>query len=181
MDGHRVRLSKFMSLVLRHNPGKIGLRLDAQGWADVAQLIEKANAAGVPLTHAALLDVVAHNDKQRFKLSEDGRRIRASQGHSIPVDLGLPPAEPPERLYHGTAGRFLDSIRREGLRPGQRQHVHLSPDAETAQRVGRRHGAPVVLAVRAGEMHRAGHVFYISDNGVWLTERVPAGFIDFEG
>jgi putative RNA 2'-phosphotransferase len=179
MEQRLVRLSKFMSLVLRHKPGKIGLTLDEQGWAEVDELVEKARKAGVPLTNDLLREVVEKNDKQRFKLSADGRRIRASQGHSIPVDLGLQPVTPPERLYHGTAERFLESIRFKGLRPGSRQHVHLSPDVATAIKVGSRHGAPVVLVVRAGEMHRDGYVFYLSDNGIWLTVQVPPAYLEF--
>ena len=172
-----VRLSKFLSRVLRHAPESIGLTLDAQGWADVEQLLAGARRAGVPLTPEVLQRVVAENDKQRFTLSEDGRRIRANQGHSIPVDLGLEPRQPPAHLYHGTADRFVADIRRDGLRPQRRNHVHLSPDEATATRVGARHGRPVVLVIEAGRMHDAGHVFYLSENGVWLTERVPPEFI----
>jgi len=179
MEQHIVRYSKFLSLILRHKPQRIALTLDANGWADVDELIAKANADGVKITHALLQEVVAKNDKQRFKLSEDGRRIRASQGHSLQIDLELQPAQPPERLYHGTAERFLDSIRAQGLLPGNRQHVHLSMDVETAAKVGRRHGYPVVLEVKAGELYVAGQNFYLSDNQVWLTARVPPKFLIF--
>ncbi len=171
--------SRFLSYVLRHNPDAIGLSLDRQGWAEVDELLERAQAAGVPLDRATLLRVVAENDKQRFALSPDGRRIRARQGHSIPVDLGLTPVQPPEFLYHGTARRNLPSIRRQGLLRGKRHHVHLSPDEATALQVGRRYGEPVVLRIRAGEMHRDGHRFYLTENRVWLTEHVPPGYIDF--
>jgi putative RNA 2'-phosphotransferase len=133
----------------------------------------------VALDRATLDRVVGENDKQRFALSADGRRIRASQGHSVAVELGLEPREPPAVLFHGTADRNLDSIRAEGLRPGRRTHVHLSADEATATAVGRRHGRPVVLRVHAGRMHAAGHAFYRSDNGVWLTARVPAADIGF--
>jgi putative RNA 2'-phosphotransferase len=180
MDPKLVRFSKFLSLILRHNPGKIGLALDDNGWADVDELLAKANDRGVPLTHPLLLQVVATNDKQRFKLSDDGRRIRASQGHSIPVDLQLQPVAPPQYLYHGTATRFLDAIRKEGLLPRNRQHVHLSPDVEAALKVGRRHGRPVVLTIHAAEMNTAGHAFYLSDNHVWLVKQVPPAYIDFD-
>jgi putative RNA 2'-phosphotransferase len=179
MDGKLVRFSKFLSLVLRHDPRKIGLALDQQGWADVEALIAGANAHGVPLTRALLEQVVAENDKQRFKLSEDGQRIRANQGHTLKVDLELKASQPPGRLYHGTATRFLAPIRRDGLRPGKRQHVHLSLDHETAVKVGSRHGQPVVLVVRAAEMAAAGYLFYLSDNGIWLTAAVPAKFLEF--
>jgi putative RNA 2'-phosphotransferase len=169
-----VRESKFLSLVLRHQPERIGLRLDESGWAEVDELIERSGQAGVPLTRELLLQIVELNDKKRFALSPDGRRIRASQGHSIAVDLGLPPIEPPELLYHGTADRYLDSIRREGLTARSRNHVHLSGDVQTALKVGARHGRAVVLTVLAGGMSREGLLFYRSANGVWLTERVPA-------
>lgn len=172
-------LSRFLSYVLRHNPDAIGLTLDRQGWAKVDELLERARAAGVPLDRATLRRVVAENDKQRFALSPDGERIRARQGHSIPVDLGLPPVQPPEFLYHGTARPNLPSIRRQGLLRGKRHHVHLSPDEATALQVGRRHGEPVVLRIRAGEMHRDGYRFYLTENRVWLTEHVPPRYIDF--
>lgn len=174
-----VKVSKFLSLVLRHKPDEIGLVLDENGWADVDELLRRANSAGRRITGPLLDRVVAENDKQRFKFSEDGLRIRANQGHSVEIDLALPPAEPPELLYHGTASRFVESIRVDGLHSGSRQHVHLSLDTPTATKVGQRHGKPVILTVRAGEMSAAGHKFHLSDNGVWLTERVPVDFIIF--
>ena len=179
MDRRLVRLSKFLSLVLRHRPERIGLTLDEAGWADVSELIEKSRTGGVPFDEALLQRVVDENDKKRYQLSEDGRRIRASQGHSIDVDLGLPWVEPPEILFHGTAMRFSASIRKRGLEARSRRHVHLSVDETTARRVGARHGAPLILRIRAGEMHRGGIPFFRSDNDVWLTEAVPAMFIDF--
>ena len=176
-----VRISKFLSLVLRHDPGKIGLALDAAGWADVDELIAAAARAGVEIDRETLARVVAENDKQRFALSPDGDRIRANQGHSVRVDLGLEPQTPPEVLYHGTAARFVDSIRASGLHAASRTHVHLSPDEETARWVGQRHGKPVVLRVAAGRMHRDGRAFFRSENGVWLTDVVPAEYIDLGG
>ena len=176
-----VKVSKFLSLVLRHKPEEIGLTLDENGWADADELIRLANRRGRPLDRPLLERVVAENDKKRFAFSDDGRRIRASQGHSVEVDLALDPAEPPALLYHGTASRFVASIRAEGLIAGRRQHVHLSRDVPTATRVGQRHGKPVVLAVRAREMAAVGHPFYLSANGVWLTERVPLEYLDFPG
>lgn len=174
------RISRFLSLILRHAPDKIGLALDRNGWADVAELLDKATRHGTPLTLEALRDVVAGNDKQRFAFSEDGTRIRASQGHSLrSVDLALAPAVPPPVLYHGTASRFITSIRQSGLRPGSRQHVHLSTDRDTALKVGARYGVPVVLEIRAMELHGQGQVFHQADNGVWLTGAVPVRFIDF--
>ena len=172
-----VQTSKFLSFVLRHRPEEIGLLLDDSGWADVEELIAAANRHGRKLNRALIEEVVEKNDKKRFTLSADGTRIRAAQGHSRPVDLGLEPIEPPDTLYHGTATRVVDSILSEGLSRGQRQHVHLSPDEQTAVAVGRRHGKPVVLHVKAGAMHRAGHLFYLSDNGVWLTAHVSAEFV----
>lgn len=171
------RASKFLSLVLRHQPDAIGLTLDAQGWADIGELVRLARAHGKTLSRELVLEVVAKNDKQRFALDAAALRIRANQGHSIEVDLRLPPLEPPGHLYHGTATRFVDAIRAEGLKAGARQHVHLSATLETARTVGARHGQPHVLLVRAGEMHRDGHLFYRSANGVWLTEAVPARYI----
>ena len=172
-----VRLSKFLSLLLRHNPGKIGLALDPEGWASVDELIEKANAAGKRFDRKDLLHVVATNDKKRFSLSADGRRIRAAQGHSVSVELGLPPKEPPPVLYHGTATRFVESILSEGLTPQSRQQVHLSADEATALRVGQRHGKPHIFRVDTGAMHVKGFKFYQADNGVWLTDHVPPEFL----
>ena len=179
MDASLARTSRFLSKVLRHAPESVGLRLDGAGWVEVDALLAAAARAGVALDRAALERVVAENDKQRFALSPDGLRIRASQGHSVPVELGLEPRTPPGLLFHGTADRNVEAIRREGLRPGRRTHVHLSLDPETAVAVGRRHGRPVVLRVHAGRMHAAGHAFYRSDNGVWLTAAVPPEHIGF--
>lgn len=175
-----VSTSKFLSLVLRHQPEVIGLILDDSGWADIDTLI-RLSQAHKPLTRALIEQIVEENSKQRFAISEDGRRIRANQGHSIEVDLDLVPVTPPTLLYHGTATRFVDAIRREGLVKRSRQHVHLSAAADTATAVGARHGKPAVLIVRAGEMAAAGHAFFRSENGVWLTDAVPVGFIDFGG
>lgn len=173
-------LSKTLSYVLRHKPEAFGLALDAEGWVSVADLLGALQARQHQVTPAQLYEVVATNDKQRFSLSAAGTKIRANQGHSIAVDLQLTAATPPELLYHGTATRFLDSIRKDGLRSGSRQHVHLSADAETAEAVGRRHGKPVVLTVQAGQLHRAGGLFYLSANGVWLAEAVPPEYLNTE-
>lgn len=179
MDPQLVRVSKFMSLVLRHDPGKIGLALDPNGWAAVDDLLAGAARAGVRIDREALERVVAENEKKRFALSDDGTRIRASQGHSVQVDLELEPRIPPEVLYHGTASRSIDSIRTSGLHSAKRTHVHLSADEATARSVGQRHGRPVVLTVAAGRMHRDGHPFFRSENGVWLTDAVPVQYIGF--
>jgi putative RNA 2'-phosphotransferase len=173
-----VRTSKFLSLVLRHEPERIGIVLDESGWTDIAALLAAAAAHGVAITRAELDEVVATSDKQRFALSPDGTRIRANQGHSVDVELGLAPATPPDRLYHGTVARFVESIRELGILKGSRHHVHLSADEDTARRVGGRRGAPVVLGVRAGEMAAAGHAFFRSENGVWLVEHVPPEFVE---
>jgi putative RNA 2'-phosphotransferase len=172
-----IKLSKFLSLVLRHSPQTIGLTLDAQGWADIAELIDKADQAGQKLDTDLLMRLVRDSDKQRFTLSPDGSRIRAAQGHSVPVDLGLAAVEPPAILYHGTALTNLEAILSEGLKPGKRQQVHLSADTETARKVGARHGKPVVLKIAADDMHRSGLRFTRAENGVWLADHVPARFL----
>ncbi|MEW5868722.1 MAG: RNA 2'-phosphotransferase [Chloroflexota bacterium] len=174
-----VRTSKFLSLILRHQPGKIGLALDQNGWADVDELLAKANRFGFHIDRPFLERVVAENDKQRFSFDPERRRIRANQGHSIPVDLGLEPTPPPEFLFHGTARRLLGSIREKGLLRGRRTHVHLSKDEPTALAVGKRHGAPVILKIRSAQMHADGYRFMLSANGVWLTESVPVQYLEF--
>lgn len=169
------KISKFLSYVLRHKPGAIGLTLDDLGWADINELINKANQTGevTTLDRDLIQKVVDNNDKKRFVISDDRQRIRASQGHSVNVDLQLKPVEPPEFLYHGTATRFLDSILKEGLKSQQRQYVHLSKDVETATVVGQRYGKPVILTIKARLMYEQGFKFYLSENGVWLTEKIP--------
>ena len=175
------KASHFLSRILRHNPGAVGITLDSGGWADVDELLAAMNRTGFAIDRAFLERVVAENDKQRFSFSPDGTKIRTNQGHSIPVDLGLTPREPPELLYHGTAAANLDAIRTQGLKKGRRHAVHLSPDGETAQRVGKRHGKPVVLVVQADRMHADGHTFTCSENGVWLVESVPVEYLVFPG
>lgn len=172
-------ISKFLSLVLRHEPQKIGIVLDDQGWTDCQDLLAACAKHGKRFDHATLLEVVRTSDKQRFALSPDGSRIRANQGHSVSVDLALTARTPPDHLHHGTIAQFLDAIRREGLKKGARHHVHLSPDLTTATKVGQRRGKPVILRIRAADMAKAGHDFFLSENGVWLTDAVPAGFIEF--
>lgn len=173
------KTSKFLSLVLRHSPESIGLELDPNGWADIEELIDRANAEGKPITRALIDEVVRDNDKQRFAISADGLRIRANQGHSVDIDLALVPLPPPATLYHGTATRFAKSIRKLGLLKQNRQHVHLSADEDTAVKVGIRHGKPLLLRIRADDMHAAGIAFFRSENGVWLTNAVAAEFIDW--
>lgn len=179
MNDHIVEISKFLSFVLRHKPQAIGITLNAEGWVAVDELLAAAARHGQPVTRQQLDEVVATNDKKRFSLSPDGQLIRASQGHSVKVDLNLVPVEPPDLLYHGTVKRFLDSIHQKGLLHGNRQHVHLSADRETAHCVGQRRGRPIVLVVEAAKMHHDGHLFYQSENGVWLTETVPPEYLRF--
>ncbi len=180
MNKKLVRTSKFLSLVLRHQPEVIGMKLDREGWLDIGRLIENANQRGNAITLEMLHEVVATNEKKRFALSVDGLRIRASQGHSVStVNLNLPPSEPPKLLYHGTVAVFLDSIRQQGLQRRSRNHVHLSADREVAKIVGQRRGKPVILTVAAEDMNADGHAFYLSANGVWLTEEVPACYLTF--
>jgi putative RNA 2'-phosphotransferase len=179
MNKQLITISKFLSLVLRHNPQAIGITLDAEGWVAVDELLAAAARHGQAISQEQLDEVVWTNDKQRFSFSPDGRLIRANQGHSVEVDLGLVPREPPELLYHGTVERFLESIRAQGLARGQRHHVHLSADRDTAARVGQRRGRPVVLTIEAGRMHRDGQQFFQSANGVWLVETVPPTYLQF--
>lgn len=179
MQKELVHISKFISLVLRHKPETIGLNMDSEGWVDVDELIHKANAyRSASLTREMLDEVVATNDKKRFAYSDDGKRIRASQGHSIDVDLKLEPKDPPEYLYHGTANTSLGMIFRDGLKKMKRQHVHLSQSDDTATKVGSRHGKPVVLKVKAQEMKKDGFDFFLSANGVWLVDNVPVKYIE---
>jgi putative RNA 2'-phosphotransferase len=172
-----VKLSKRLSYVLRHDPGSVGVTLDEEGWVRVPDLLSALEGSGVLVSRERLECVVATNDKQRFTIDAAHDRIRANQGHSVPVDLGLEAVVPPDRLYHGTAEHKVAAILVDGLLKGSRHAVHLSPDAATARRVGARHGTPVVLEVDAAGMHSAGYRFEVSDNGVWLTERVPPEFL----
>lgn len=171
--------SKFISLILRHKPEAIGIKLDEHGWADVDELISGVSATRL-FDMAMLEEIVATDEKRRYSFSEDKRLIRANQGHSVPVDVELRRVAPPEYLYHGTCERFVPSIEEQGLRRMSRLYVHLSSDADTAMKVGARHGKPVVLRVSAGEMERDGYAFFLSENGVWLTESVPPKYISNE-
>lgn len=173
------RVSKYMSLILRHHPETIGISLDEHGWADVEELI-----AGIARTNEfsreILEEIVRTDAKQRYAFNADKTKIRASQGHSIPVDLELKAVEPPEMLWHGTAEKYVASIEQTGLRPGSRRYVHLSRDRETARTVGSRHGRLVIYRVKSGEMYRKGFRFYCSENGVWLTILVPPEYLQKE-
>ena len=173
----RVRISKFLSRHLRHAPGEAGLELDAGGWASIDAVLDALRNRGLAVTRAELDEVVATNDKQRFATDETGTRIRASQGHSVEVELELSPADPPAVLYHGTGEQNRDVILRGGLSRMRRHHVHLSADVETAVRVGRRHGTPLVFAVASATMAADGFVFFCSANGVWLVDAVPPQYL----
>ncbi len=171
-------ISKFLSYVLRHQPDAIGITLDLEGWTDISALIAAAANDGKQLDRDLIQSVVTTSDKKRFAISEDGLRIRAVQGHSTEsVDINYVEKVPPEFLYHGTAIRFMESIRKEGLLPGSRQYVHLSQDEQTAHAVGQRHGKPVALKIKALLMHEQGFKFFQAENGVWLTPNVPVTFI----
>lgn len=170
-------LSKLLSFVLRHKPEFIGVKLDTEGWADVDILIAQLNAHGTAVDRDLLDHVVETNSKKRFAFNENKKLIRASQGHSIPIELGYVAQTPPDVLFHGTAEKFVASILNTGLEKRSRQHVHLSLDLQTATQVGSRHGKPVIFTIQAGEMQAAGYSFYLSDNNVWLTDRVPVEFI----
>lgn len=173
------KISKFLSLILRHKPEIVGITLDRRGYADTRELLSKLHYKGFEISPEQLKEVVENNDKKRFAFSEDFSRIRASQGHSIQVDLGLLELEPPEVLYHGTAASNLPSIKEQGIHKRSRQYVHLSVDIPTAIEVGSRHGKPVVLEIRAGEMHKQERRFFLSENGIWLTDEIPPEFITF--
>lgn len=178
-DKETIKTSKFLSLILRHEPERVGLKLGEAGWVKVDDLLEAVNRSGFSLTLEQLKHIVATSDKKRFAFSDDGLRIRANQGHSVEVDLQYLPQTPPELLYHGTAARFIDGIRKDGLQRMERHDVHLSAETKVTLQVGGRHGKPVLLVIRAGDMHRAGHVFRCSANGVWLANSVPPEFIQF--
>lgn len=179
-EKENTRISKFLSLVLRHQPETIGIVLDENGWTDVSVLLEKSKSSGLQFDFEILKHVVDTNSKKRFAFNQTFDKIRASQGHSFEVELGYKPQSPPDMLYHGTGEKSVDSILRTGLDKRSRQHVHLSKDIETAMNVGQRHGKPVVLIVLAAEMHRDGFQFFISDNGVWLTDAVPVKYLKLQ-
>lgn len=177
MNAQLKKISKFLSYVLRHNPDKYGLTMDSRGWVSVDEIINASVQDGYPLERETIEEIVATNNKKRFSYSEDGTKIRANQGHSVKVDLGFTALTPPEKLYHGTAIKNIESIKVTGLQKMNRHHVHLSKDRETAKQVGGRHGKPVILIIDTQAMHEKGFSFYCSENGVWLTESVPFEYI----
>jgi len=166
------RTGRFLSLILRHDPAKVGITLDSHGWANVDELLK-----GMNITSEVLNAIVDTNNKKRYSFNENKTKIRANQGHSIDIDLGFEAEEPPDVLFHGTATRFLKLIFRDGILKMKRHHVHLSGDELTALKVGERHGNPVILRVDAKKMYEDGHIFYQSDNGVWLTDIVEPKYL----
>ena len=172
--------SKFLSLILRHKPELIGIALDEKGWADIEELIDKAQLHGFEITLDELHAIIASNDKQRFAVSSDQKRIRANQGHSVKVDLQLQPSIPPPVLYHGTAERNLASIKAQGILKGKRHHVHLSTDQKTAFAVGSRYGKPIIIVVDTQTMSNNNFIFFQTANEVWLTDFVPAQYLRFD-
>ena len=176
------RLSKFISMILRHKPQVIGITLDEHGWADVDELIKGINETGeeVEFSKATLETIVKTDKKQRYSVSQDKTLIRANQGHSIPVDVELEKKEPPKVLYHGTGVKSVKAIQEQGLLPMERLYVHLSTDVETATNVGKRHGTPVIFKVNTEQMQKDGYDFFQSINGVWLTKEVPAKYLELE-
>lgn len=178
MDKSRlVQISKYLSKHLRHKPDSLGLKLEPGGWVDVENLLTACATHQFSITRVEVEKVVAESDKQRFSFNETKTRIRANQGHSIEVDLQWQPQVPPDVLYHGTAKQFISSILETGLQKMSRHHVHLSPDIETAKKVGSRRGSPVILRIDAIAMHVSGLIFYCSENGVWLVDSVPPQYL----
>jgi putative RNA 2'-phosphotransferase len=177
MQDRLTRVSKYLSKYLRHVPEELGLTLQPGGWVPVDDLLSAAGKNGFPISYDELVECVETSDKKRFSFDDTGELIRANQGHSVEVDLQLQATVPPDVLYHGTVERFMTSIREIGLVRGNRHHVHLSKDVETARKVGARRGKPVILTVDARRMHRDGHQFFVSANGVWLTDSVQPGYL----
>ena len=177
MNDQFLKESKLLSLILRHRPETLGVTLDEQGWVSVEDLIMSSKDCGIAFSKKLLSDIVVNCNKQRFQFNEDKSMIRCHQSHSLDIELGLNETEPPDFLFHGTATRFLESILAEGLKKQSRHHVHLSSDIDTANAVGSRYGKVVVLRISAREMLEEGYVFYLSGNGVWLTDSVPSEFI----
>jgi len=175
-----IELGRFISKILRHNPAVIGITLDENGWADVDELIGGISKKDRSIDRITLDRIVRENNKNRYSYNADKTKIRANQGHSVAVDVELKKAAPPPVLYHGTAAKFVDSIKNNGITKQKRQHVHLSADFETAVNVGKRHGSPVVLEIDAEVMNADGFSFWISENNVWLCEEVPAKYILFK-
>lgn len=181
MDKMFTKKSKFLSLVLRHKPELIDIKLDVAGWVLITDLIKKSKAYGMNISKSDIDEIVAENDKKRFTISENGMKIRAAQGHSVNIDVGYEAQKPPSTLFHGTSVNTLDDIMKDGIKPMSRNHVHLSVDKETAHKVGSRHGKVILLKIDAYAMHQNGVKFFVSDNGVWLTDFVDRKYIEIIG
>lgn len=179
-EKQKTKLSKFLSLVLRHRPEAVGLTLEENGWVGVEALLEALAENGRPTTRQELVEVVETNDKKRFSFDDDQTKIRANQGHSLGIELEFEEKPPPKILYHGTAEKNLRMIEKTGLKKMKRHHVHLSADEETARRVGIRYGRPVIFRIDTEKMLREGHRFFVSANGVWLTDEVPPRFLELQ-
>ena len=177
-DRSRTKLSKFLSYILRHSPESIGINLDTNGWANVDELLAKTNSQVKNIDIKYLEFVVDTDSKKRFSFNKEKTKIRANQGHSLNINLDYRPSVPPEFLYHGTALKNMESILKNGIEKSARQHVHLSMDRSTAMKVGQRHGKPIVLKILSEIMNAAGYEFYLSKNNIWLTEYVPAAYIN---
>ncbi|MBD2206261.1 RNA 2'-phosphotransferase [Calothrix sp. FACHB-1219] len=177
MTNRLIKISKFLSKYLRHQPESLGIKLESGGWVNVQELLAACAKHQFPITLQELQEVVANNDKKRFSFDSTGTLIRANQGHSVEVDLQLEPLTPPNVLYHGTGHKSVESIMQTGIAKMSRHHVHLSADIATAKTVGARHGRPVVFAIDAASMYQAGYQFYCSDNGVWLVDNVPPEYL----
>jgi RNA:NAD 2''-phosphotransferase len=171
------KLSKFLSLLLRHSPKTIGITLDENGWTDVIDLIDKMNKNGEKINMEILKEIVNTDNKSRYTFDENYTKIRATQGHSVKVELGYIPQKPPIILYHGTGKKYIESIFKDGIKKQSRNHVHLSGDKETALKVGQRHGTPIILEILSEEMYNNNHQFFLSENGVWLTDYIPVEYI----
>lgn len=170
-------MGRFISLILRHHPETVGIQLDAHGWANVDELLHGINVSGRKIDMKMLERIVQNNNKKRYSFNEDKTKIRANQGHSIKVDVEMQEIIPPNELYHGTADRFMDSIKEKGILKMSRQYVHLSLDVETAVMVGKRHGKPIILVVDTKNMLEDGYTFWLSDNGVWQSEDIPWKYV----
>jgi putative RNA 2'-phosphotransferase len=172
-----VRISKYLSKHLRHQPERIGLELAPGGWVSVDELLAAASKNGFEISLSELQQVVTTNDKQRFAFDESGDLIRANQGHSTEVDLQLPVRTPPAILYHGTHVKVVTEILKTGLQKMSRHHVHLTTNLSMAHQVGGRRGKSIVLAVNALLMESNGYDFYCTDNDVWLVDEVPPQYL----
>lgn len=169
--------SKFLSLILRHKPETVKIELDKNGWVKVDELLVKLKQHNTEIPLVELKEIVLFNDKKRFEFNEDETKIRAAQGHSVKVDLQLKAERPPMKLYHGTVAKFLDAIKKDGLKKMNRHAVHLSPDLPTATIVGSRRGEAIILVVNSGAMYADKYKFFQSKNGVWLVDEVPPKYI----